>query len=65
MPLQSIRDLPRFNPKTRKAYTMAITQVAQVGTKFAVQEDGNIIPGLSFDTRGQALAAAISYKENN
>lgn len=44
---------------------MAITQVAQVGTKFAVQEDGNIIPGLSFDTRGQALAAAISYKENN
>lgn len=42
---------------------MAIIQVAQVGTKFAVQEDGNIIPGLSFDTRGQAIVAAISYKE--
>lgn len=44
---------------------MSIIQVARVGTKFAVQEDGNIIPGLSFDTRGQAVAAAVQYKENN
>lgn len=44
---------------------MAIIQVTRVGNKFAVQEDGNIIPGLSFDTRGQAIAAAVQYKENN
>ena len=44
---------------------MAIIQVARVGTKFAVQEDGHTIPGLSFDTRGQAVAAAIQYKDNN
>lgn len=44
---------------------MTIIQVARVGTKFAVQEDGNTIPGLSFDTRGQAIAASIEYKENN
>jgi len=44
---------------------MSIIQVAHVGSKFAVQEDGVTVPGLRFDTRGQAVAAAISYKEDN
>jgi len=43
---------------------MSIIQVARVGTKFAVQEDGNTVPGLRFDTRGQAIKAAIQHKEN-
>lgn len=42
---------------------MPIIQVARVGTQFAVQEDGNTVPGLRFDTRGQAVAAALQYKE--
>ena len=44
---------------------MSIIQVARVGTKFAVQEDGNTIPNLSFDTRGKAVVAALKYKEEN
>lgn len=44
---------------------MAIVQVAREGTKFVVQEDGNTVPGLRFDTRGQAIAAALAYKESN
>lgn len=44
---------------------MSIIQVTREGTKFAVQEDGVTVPGLRFDTRGQAVAAAIKYKENN
>jgi hypothetical protein len=44
---------------------MSIIQVAREGTKFVVQEDGVTVPGLRFDTRGEAVRAAISYKENN
>jgi len=44
---------------------MAIIQVSLVGSKFAVLEDGSPVPNLRFDTRGAALAAAITYKEEN
>lgn len=44
---------------------MAVIQVAQVGTQFAVQEDGVSVPNLSFPNRQAALAAAIKYKEEN
>lgn len=42
---------------------MAIIQVARSGNQFAVQEDGVSVPGLTFDNRGQAIAAALQYKK--
>ena len=42
---------------------MAIIQVARAGTRFAVLADSNVIS--THETRGQAIKAAITYKENN
>ena len=45
---------------------MAIIQVAQdYEGKYVVQENGVTVSGLRFDTRGQAVKAAIDYKEAN
>ena len=43
---------------------MSIIQIARVGTKYVVQEDGVTVAGLSFDHRSKAVAAAVKYKEN-
>lgn len=42
---------------------MAIIQVARLGDKFAVLEDSTVVS--HHDTRGQAIKAAIQYKEQN
>ena len=44
---------------------MAIIQVSQIGDRFVVLEDNNVIPGSYSDTRGEAVKFAIDYKENN
>lgn len=44
---------------------MSIIQVARQGAKFVVQENGETVTGLRFDTRGQAIKAALQYKETN
>lgn len=43
---------------------MAIIQVARSGNQYAVQEDGVSVPGLTYKTRGQAIAAALQHKKD-
>ena len=42
---------------------MSIIQVARQGTHFAVMDGQDTVS--THNTRGQAIAAAIRYKENN
>ena len=44
---------------------MSIIQVSRVGDKFAVLEDGTVIPNSTSDTRGEAVKFALNYKANN
>lgn len=44
---------------------MSIIQVSRVGSKFAVLEDGTVIPNSQSDTRGEAVKFAIEHKKNN
>lgn len=42
---------------------MAIVQVARSGTRFAVLVDG--VEDTTHPTRGEAIKAALTYKENH
>lgn len=44
---------------------MSIIQVSRIGSKFAVLEDGAVIPNSYREKRGEAVKFAIEYKENN
>lgn len=44
---------------------MAIIQVSRIGERFAVLEDGTVIPNSYRETRGEAMRFALDYKENN
>ncbi len=44
---------------------MPLIQVSREGGKFVVLSDGATVPGLRFDTMGEAVAAALTHKENH
>lgn len=52
---------PMIKSKTLSEYTMAIYQVSKIGTRYTVLVDG--VPSKTFDTRGEAIQAALVMKE--